>query len=80
VKATIKTQLVRIELMISGDRKHWTGMDNVPAQATHSVTQEDHTALSVIVEKIMNFTVRVVVCVNNYTKGTDPIFPSALKK
>ncbi len=66
--------------MISGDRKHGTGMHNVPAQTTHSVTQEDHTALSVIVEKIMKITVRIVVCENNYTKGTDPIFPSALKK
>ncbi len=66
--------------MISGDRKHGTGMDNVPAQATHSVTQAGQAALSVIVEKIMNITVRVVVCVNNDTKETDPIFPSALKK
>jgi hypothetical protein len=77
-EVVINTKLVRIELVTSVDRQHGTRINHIePKPITHSVTQVGHTARPVIVEKIMNITGTVVVCVNNDTKGTLPIFSSA---
>jgi hypothetical protein len=78
VKASINTQLVRIELGISVDRKHGIGMDYIAsAPATHPVTQAGCTAMTVIANKRINTAITVIMCVNNYKNKTNLIFTSA---
>ncbi len=78
MRASIKTQLVRIELVILVDWEHRAGMDCIESPpATHPVTEVGHAALTVIVEKRKNATIAIVVYVNSDIKETNPFFSSA---
>jgi hypothetical protein len=60
VKASINTQLVRIELVISEDREHGTGMDHIAsAPVTHPMTRVGYSAMTIITDRT-NTTVIVI--------------------
>ncbi len=78
MRASINTQLVRIELVISVDRDHRSKMDRIESPpATHPVTEVGQAALTVIEEKRNNATIAIVVYVNSDIKETNPFFSSA---
>ncbi len=78
MKASINTQLVRIELVISEDREHGTGIEgDVSAPATHPMTRVGYSPMPNMTDKRTNTAVIVIMNVNNDVKETNPIFSPA---